>query len=222
MSDDLIEILLEGLGQTLYMVIATTIIANLVGFVLGIIMVITDKSGIWPHLKLNKVLGTIINAIRSVPEIILIVILIPLTRLIVGTSLGTTATIVPLSIGMAPYLARIYENSLRTVERGKIEAALSMGANQFQIISKVIVPEALPSLIRGFTLGLISIIGATAVAGATGAGGLGDLAIRFGYQRYRTDVLFSTVVIIVLLVQGVQFLGDFSARQVNKKRYKFE
>ena len=222
MSDDLIEILLEGLGQTLYMVIATTIIANLVGFVLGIIMVITDKSGIWPNLKLNKVLGTIINAIRSVPEIILIVILIPLTRLIVGTSLGTTATIVPLSIGMAPYLARIYENSLRTVERGKIEAALSMGANQFQIISKVIVPEALPSLIRGFTLGLISIIGATAVAGATGAGGLGDLAIRFGYQRYRTDVLFSTVVIIVLLVQGVQFLGDFSARQVNKKRYKFE
>lgn len=222
MSDDLIEILLEGLGQTLYMVIATTIIANLVGFVLGIIMVITDKSGIWPHLKLNKVLGTIINAIRSVPEIILIVILIPLTRLIVGTSLGTTATIVPLSIGMAPYLARIYENSLRTVERGKIEAALSMGANQFQIISKVIVPEALPSLIRGFTLGLISIIGATAVAGATGAGGLGDLAIRFGYQRYRTDVLFSTVVIIVLLVQGVQFLGDLSARQVNKKRYKFE
>lgn len=222
MSDDLIEILLEGLGQTLYMVIATTIIANLVGFILGIIMVITDKSGIWPHLKLNKILGTIINAIRSVPEIILIVILIPLTRLIVGTSLGTTATIVPLSIGMAPYLARIYENSLRTVERGKIEAALSMGANQFQIISKVIVPEALPSLIRGFTLGLISIIGATAVAGATGAGGLGDLAIRFGYQRYRTDVLFSTVVIIVLLVQGVQFLGDFSARQVNKKRYKFE
>ncbi|WP_051115674.1 ABC transporter permease subunit [Clostridium pasteurianum] len=109
-----------------------------------------------------------------------------------------------------------------TVERGKIEAALSMGANQFQIVSKVIVPEALPSLIRGFTLGLISIIGATAVAGATGAGGLGDLAIRFGYQRYRTDVLFSTVVIIVLLVQGVQLLGDFSARQVNKKRYKFE
>lgn len=224
MNDDLIEILLEGLGQTLYMVIATTIIANFVGFILGIIMVITDKSGIWPHLKLNKVLGTIINSIRSVPEIILIVILIPLTRIIVGTSLGTTATIVPLSIGMAPYLARIFENSLRTVERGKIEAALSMGANQFQIVSKVIVPEALPSLIRGFTLGLISIIGATAVAGATGAGagGLGDLAIRFGYQRYRTDVLFSTVVIIVLLVQGVQLLGDFSARQVNKKRYKFE
>lgn len=222
MSDDLIEILLEGLGETLYMVIATTIIANFIGFILGIIMVITDKNDIWPHLKLNKILGTVINTIRSVPEIILIVILIPLTRVIVGTSLGTTATIVPLSIGMAPYVARIYENSLRTVERGKIEAALSMGANQFQIVSKVIVPEALPSIIRGFTLGLISIIAATAVAGATGAGGLGDLAIRFGYQRYRTDVLFSTVIIIVLLVQGVQFGGDFAARKINKKRYKFE
>jgi len=222
MSEDLIGILLPGLGQTIYMVVAISIIANTVGFILGIIMSITDSGNIFAHTKVNKVLGTVINTIRSVPEIILIVVLIPLTRSIVGTSLGATATIVPLSIGLAPYLARIFENSLRTVERGKIEAALSMGANQFQIVSKVIVPEALPSLIRGATLGIISIIAATAVAGATGAGGLGDLAIRFGYQRYRTDILYSTVLIIVFMVIGVQFIGDLSAKHVNKKRYKFE
>lgn len=222
MSNDLTEILLKGLGQTLYMVAATALIANFLGFLLGIIVVITDKGNLWPHEKLNKVLGTIINIIRSIPEIILIVILIPLTRIIVGTSLGTTATIVPLTIGVTPYLARIYENSIRSIERGKIEAAHSMGASNFQIIFKVIVPEVLPSIVRGLTLGLISIIGITAVAGATGAGGLGDLAIRYGYQRYRTDVLFSTVIIIILLVQSVQFLGDFTAKYINKKRYKFD
>jgi len=222
MSSDLVEILLKGLGETLYMVVATGIIANIIGFILGIFMAITDKGNIWQHIKFNNALGTVINTFRSVPEIILIVVLIPLTRIIVGTSLGTTATIFPLVVGLSPYLARIFESSLRTVERGKIEAALSMGANQYQIVTKVIIPEALPSIIRGITLGLISIIAATAVAGATGAGGLGDLAIRFGYQRYRTDILYSTVIIIILMVQGVQFFGDFSARYVNKKRYKFE
>lgn len=222
MSDELKEILLQGLGETIYMVVAITILANILGFILGIIITVTDGGGIWPHPKFNKLLGTIINTIRSVPEIILIVILIPVTRIVVGTSLGTDAAIFPLTVGVAPYLSRVYENSLRTVERGKIEAALSMGANQFQIIVKVIIPEALPSIIRAFTLGVISIIGVTAIAGTTGAGGLGNLAIRFGYQRYETDVLFGTVVIIVLMVQGVQFLGDLSARLVNKKRYKFE
>lgn len=222
MSSDLVEILLQGIGETIYMVVATAIIANIVGFVLGIFMAITDKGSIWQHMKFNNALGTVINTFRSVPEIILIVVLIPLTRIVVGTSLGTTATIFPLVVGLSPYLARIFENSLRTVERGKIEAALSMGANQYQIVTKVIIPEALPSIIRGITIGLISIISATAVAGATGAGGLGDLAIRYGYQRYRTDILFSTVIIIILMVQGVQLFGDFSARYVNKKRYKFE
>ncbi len=222
MTDDLVEVLLVGLGQTVYMSVATAVIAVLMGFPLGTIMAITDNGNIWPHGKLNRLLGTIINTVRSVPEIILIVVLIPFTRFVMGTSLGTTATIVPLSIGAAPYLARIFENSMREVERGKIEAALSMGASQFQIVSKVIIPEALPSLIRGLTLGMISIIGLTAVAGATGAGGLGNLAIRFGYQRYRTDILLSTVVIIILLVQGVQFGGDSLARHINRKRFKYE
>lgn len=222
MNSDLIEILSKGLGQTIYMVIVTALISNFLGFALGITMAITDKGHIWPHLRTNKILGTFINIIRSVPEIILIVVLIPLTRVIIGTSLGTTATIVPLTIGVTPYLARVYENALRTVERGKIEAAHAMGANEWQIVFKVIVPEALPAIVRGLTLGMISIIGVTAVAGATGAGGLGDLAIRYGYQRYRTDVLFGTVILIILLVQFVQFLGDFIATAINKKRYKFE
>ncbi|MDF2877460.1 MAG: metI [Clostridia bacterium] len=222
MSEDLIEILSKGLAQTIYMVLVTAVISNFLGFLLGITMAITDKGHIWQHLKANKILGTMINIVRSVPEIILIVVLIPVTRIIIGTSLGTTATIVPLTIGVTPYLARVYESALRTVERGKIEAAHAMGANEWQIVFKVIVPEALPAIVRGMTLGMISIIGVTAVAGATGAGGLGDLAIRYGYQRYRTDVLFGTVILIILLVQWVQFLGDFIARSINKKRYKFE
>lgn len=222
MSDDLMDMLSTGLIETLYMVLATSIIAFLIGFPLGILVAVTEKGGIWEHKKINKVLGTFINIFRSFPSIILIVILLPLSRFVVGTTLGTTAAIVPLSIGAAPYLARIIENAIKEVERGKIEAAQSMGANQFQIILKVLIPEALPSLIRGTTLGVITIVGFTAVAGAIGAGGLGSLAIRYGYMRFRDDIMFSTVVALVLIVEGLQFIGDFSARLVNKKRYKLE
>ena len=170
----------------------------------------------------NRVLGTLINIVRSFPFIILIVVLLPLSRLIVGTTLGSTAAIVPLAIGAAPFLARIIENALKEVALGKLEAAKAMGASPVEIILKVLLPEALPSLIRGATLSVITIMGFTAVAGAIGAGGLGSLAIRFGYMRFREDIMFFTVAILILMVQAVQWLGDGWAKSVNRKRFRFD
>lgn len=222
MSTDLYEILLEGTGQTLYMVSLATIIAVVLGLPIGVILVVTDKGGIVPIVKLNKVLGTIINVIRSLPEMILIIVLLPLARLVVGTTLGSDAAIVSLSIGSAPFIARIIENSLKEVQHGKIEAAEAMGASPLEIIIKVLIPEALPSLIRGITIAIITITGFTAIAGAIGGGGLGSLAIRYGYQRFRQDVLIATVLILVVIVQTVQFIGDLIAKKINKRRFKFE
>jgi len=222
MSNDLVELLSKATIETIYMVAIVTLIGLLIGFPLGIILVVSDKGNIISIPKLNKVLGTIINIIRSLPEIILIIILLPLARAIVGTSLGTNAAIVSLSIGSAPFLARIIENSLKEVAHGKIEAAQAVGASPFQIIVKVLIPEAFPSLIRGINIGIISIVGFTAIAGAIGAGGLGSTAIRYGYQRFRTDILLAIVVVLVILVQLVQFTGDSIAKLINKKRYKFE
>jgi D-methionine transport system permease protein len=156
------------------------------------------------------------------PEIILVIILLPLSKLIVGTTLGANAAIVSISIGSAPFIARIIENSLKEVEFGKIEAAEAMGSTPFEIIKKVLLPEALPSIIRGVTIAVIGIIGFTAIAGAIGAGGLGSLAIRFGYQRFRTDVLIGTVAILVIIVQLIQVIGEFIAKLINRKRFKFE
>ncbi|HEY3424812.1 MAG TPA: methionine ABC transporter permease, partial [Negativicutes bacterium] len=183
MNEDLMELLLTGLGETIYMVVVSTIAALMLGLPLGIILVVTEKGHVLEAPKFNKVLGTIINVLRSFPFIILIVVLLPLSRFIVGTTLGATAAIVPLSIGSAPFLARIIENCLKEVNFGKIEAAIAIGANPFTIITKVLIPEALPSLIRGITIAIIAITGFTAVAGAIGAGGIGSLAIRFGYMR---------------------------------------
>lgn len=222
MSGDLFKLLLNGTKETLYMVSISSIIALVLGIPLGVLLVITDKGGIYQLIKVNKVLGVLINVIRSMPEMILIIILLPLAKLIVGTTLGANAAIISISIGSAPLIARIIENSLKEIEFGKIEAAEAMGANSFQIIKKVLIPEALPSIIRGITIGVIGIIGFTAIAGAIGAGGLGSLAIRFGYQRFRTDVLIGTVVILLVIVQAFQALGDIIARLLNKKRYKFE
>lgn len=178
MSDDFLDLLLTGLGETAYMVVLSTLIALLLGLPLGIIMVVTGKGQILAEPRINKVLGTIINVIRSFPSIILIVVLLPLSRFIVGTTLGTTAAIVPISIGAAPFLARIIENSLNEVNFGKIEAAMAIGANPVTIIAKILIPEALPSLIRGVTIAVIAILGFTAIAGAIGAGGAG----KSGYQ----------------------------------------
>ncbi|WP_371379628.1 methionine ABC transporter permease [Sporomusa aerivorans] len=222
MSEDLIELLATGLGETLYMVALSTCIALILGMPLGIILVITDKGHVLEAPKINRVLSTVINIVRSFPSIILIVVLLPLARFIVGTTLGATAAIVPLAIGSAPFLARIIENCLKEVSFGKIEAAMAIGAHPFTIITKVLIPEALPALVRGVTLAVITITGFTAVAGAIGAGGLGSLAIRFGYMRFRDDIMLATVVILVLLVQGVQWGGDSLANYINRKRYKFD
>ncbi|MGX4584235.1 methionine ABC transporter permease [Paenibacillus chitinolyticus] len=222
MRDDLIELLVEGLQETLFMVFWASLFAFLLGSALGITLVVTEKGGILAAPKLNKVIGTAINAVRSLPFIILIVLLLPLARLIVGTTLGPTAAIVSLSIGAAPFLGRIIENSLKEVSSGKIEAAKSVGASPWTIILRVLIPEALPALIRAVTIGVIAITEFTAVAGAIGAGGLGSLAIRFGYQRFREDILIATVILIILIVQIIQWSGDSIAKSVIRKRYKLE
>lgn len=222
MSNNLYDMLSKGTLETLYMVAVTTVIALLIGLPIGVFLTITEKGGILPLPKINKVVGALINIIRSLPELILIIILLPLARLIVGTTLGTDAAIVSLSIGSAPFIARIIENSLKEVPQGKIEAAEALGASPLEIILKVLIPEALPSLVRGITIAIISITGFTAIVGAIGGGGLGSLAIRFGYQRFRTDVLIGTVVILVVIVQAVQLIGDLIAKLINKKRFKFD
>lgn len=222
MSGDLFEILLEGLGQTAYMVVLSTIISLLIGLPLGITLVVTEKGHVLEALAVNKVLGTAINAVRSFPSIILIIVLLPLSRLVVGTTLGSTAAVVPLSIGSAPFVARIIESGLKEVERGKIEAAQAMGAKPLKVITAVLIPEALPSIIRGVTISIITIIGFTAIAGAIGAGGLGSIAIRYGYLRFRNDILLATVLLLIALVQGIQLGGDYLAKRINRKRHKFE
>lgn len=204
------------------MVFWSSLFALAMGIVLGVTLVVTEKGGILEAPKLHKTIGTIINSVRSLPLIILIVLLLPLSRLIVGTTLGPTAAIVSLSIGAAPFLGRIIESALKEVSAGKIEAAKSVGATPFTIIFRVLIPEAMPALVRGITIGIIGITEFTAVAGAIGAGGLGSLAIRFGYQRFREDVLIATVLIIIVLVQLIQWSGDFLVKSINKKRYKFE
>lgn len=222
MSQDLFQILLKGTGETLYMVSICSVIAIILGIPLGILLVVSEKGGIFPLVKTNKIIGFLINIIRSMPEIILIIVVLPLSKIIIGTTLGSNAAIIPISIGCAPLVSRIVENSLKEVDYGKVEAAQSMGATTFQIILKVLLPEALPSIVRGITISIIGVIGFSAIAGSIGAGGLGSLAIRYGYQRFRTDVLVSTVLILIIIVQGIQLLGDLLAKHINKKRYKLD
>ncbi|QIB27983.1 methionine ABC transporter permease [Caloranaerobacter azorensis] len=216
--DNLIELLLPSLWETIYMVAASTIFALILGFPLGILLVITEKNGIWEKTILNSILGTVINVSRSFPFIILMILVFPLSRLLVGTSIGTTASIVPLSIAAAPFVSRIIESSLKEVDSGIIETALAMGATIPQIIFKVLIPEALPSLVLGITLTIINLIGYSAMAGVIGGGGLGDLAIRYGLYRFETDIMIASVITIILLVQGVQAIGNKIALSINKKR----
>ena len=211
------DLVIPSLMQTLYMVFFSTIFSLLLGFPLGILLVITEKGNIWEKPFLNKVLNSIINLLRSFPFLILMILIFPLSKLIVGKTIGTTATIVPLSIAAAPFVARVMESGLKEVDKGVIESSLSMGATTSQIITKVLIPESLPSIILGVTLTIINIIGYSAMAGSIGGGGLGDLAIRFGLYRFQTDVMIIAVIIIVILVQSVQFIGNTLAVKLNKK-----
>jgi D-methionine transport system permease protein len=200
------------------MVVASTILATLIGLPVGVILTVTDKGQILENKVLNSVLGAIVNATRSTPFVILMVAIIPLTRMIVGSSIGTTAAIVPLTLSCAPFIARIIESSLLEIDPGVIEASLSMGASPMQIITKVLLPEAMHSIVLGITLAIISLIGYSAMAGALGGGGLGDLAIRYGYQRFRMDIMIITVVILIAMVQIVQSLGNIISAKLNKSK----
>lgn len=218
MSPDMIDLLLKSLGETCYMVVVAILLATLIGVPLGVILTVTRKDHILPNAIIHNVLGAIVNATRSTPFIILMVAIIPLTRMIVGSSIGTTAAIVPLTITASPFIARVIEYSLLEVDRGVIEAAQSMGASPFEIITKVMLPESLHSIVLGITLALIALIGASAMAGALGGGGLGDLAIRYGYQRFQMDVMIATVVVLIIMVQGVQSIGNTLSRKLNKNK----
>lgn len=210
-------LLLKSLGETLYMVAVSTAIAAAVGIPLGILLVVTEKGRILASPAVNKPLAVIVNTIRSIPFIILMVAIIPLTRIIAGTSIGTTAAIVPLTIAAIPYTARMVETSIREIPAGLVEAAESMGATPLQIIRKVLFPEALPSIIEIMTVVIVTLIGSSAMAGTIGGGGLGDLAIRYGYQRFQADVMLATIIVLVVIVQAVQLTGNWFARRADKK-----
>lgn len=214
----ILELLLEPTLQTIYLVILSTFFAMLMGVPIGILLVITEKNSLLPLPHFNKVLGTIINVLRSFPFIILMILLMPLSRFVVGTTIGITATIVPLSIGAAPLVGRVVESALKEVDAGVIEAAKAMGSNRREIIFKVMIPEAMPSLVLGITLTIINIIGYSAMAGAIGGGGLGDLAIRYGYHRFQTDVMIAAVIVIIIIVQAVQWFGSRLATKLARYR----
>lgn len=218
MSPVISNLLLKSTAETFYMLGVSALIAAVVGIPLGILLVVTEKNGILACRLLNKPLAFVINMIRSIPFIILMVAIIPLTRLIAGTSIGTTAAIVPLTIAAIPYTARMVETSIREVPFGLIEAAESMGASPFQIIKKVLIPEALPSIIENITVVVVTLIGSSAMAGTIGGGGLGDLAIRYGYQRFQTDAMIFAVLLCVVLVIVFQAIGDVTARKIDKRR----
>ena len=207
----------QGPVDTLVMTLASTLFAYIIGVPLGVLLVITAKDGLWPQRALNTVLGWVVNVGRSIPFIILLVAIIPFTRVVVGTSLGVPGAIVPLTVAAIPFVGRMVEQSLAEVDGGLIEAAQSFGANTWQIVCKVMLRESLPSLVRGASITVITLFGYTAMAGAVGAGGIGDIAIRYGYQRYLGDVMIVSIVLCVVLVQVFQSIGDLVARVVDKR-----
>ncbi|NLP36817.1 MAG: ABC transporter permease [Firmicutes bacterium] len=214
----LMERLLVATWETIYMVATSTFFSYLFGLPLGVILVITERGHIMENKVVNRVLGWIINATRSIPFIIFLILIIPITRLLVGTYIGTVASIVPLTLAAIPFVARLVETSLKEIEWGLIEAALSMGANTWTIITKVLLTEAKPSLILGVAITTINLIGYSAMAGIVGGGGLGTLAYYYGYQRYENTIMWATVIVLILVVQGVQFLGEKLAQKASKNR----
>jgi len=212
--------LLIATWQTLYITFISTFLAYLLGVPLGIWVVVTAPNSIAPNRTVNEILGGIINIGRSIPFIILLVAVLPFTRWIVGTTIGPTATIVPLTIAATPFVARIIEQSLVEVDSGLIEMGQAMGATSWQIIFKVLLPESLPSIIRGVSITIINLIGYSAMAGAVGGGGLGDLAIRYGYYRYQSDVMIVTIILLVIIVELIQLIGNYSAKRIDKRNIR--
>ena len=216
-SEMMLELFATSLWETVIMVGASGILGALVGIPLGVFLRLTDKGGILQNAPANTVVGGIVNAVRSTPFIILLVAIIPFTRLITGTSIGTWAAVVPLTLAAAPFIARLVETALREVDGGLVEAAQSMGATTGQIVWKVLLPEAMPGIVAGLTISFVSLTGYSAMAGAVGGGGLGDLGIRYGYQRFLPDVMLAVVVILIVFVQAIQSLGDWVVRRMSHR-----
>lgn len=213
----MLELFASSLWETLVMVGISGLAGSLIGIPLGVLLRLTDRGGVLQNTGVNRVVGGIVNAVRSTPFIILLVAIIPFTRFITGSSIGTAAAVVPLTLAAAPFIARLVETSLREVDHGLIEAAQAMGASTWQIVWKVLLPEALPGIVAGFTITLVSLTGYSAMAGAIGGGGLGDLGIRYGYQRFLPEVMLAVVVVLILFVQAVQSLGDWAVRHLSHK-----
>lgn len=213
----MLELFASSLGETLLMVGISGVVGSALGIPLGVLLRLTDQGGVLQNAGLNRVLGGIVNAVRSTPFIILLVAIIPFTRFITGSSIGTFAAIVPLTIAAAPFIARLVETSLREVDHGLIEAAQAMGASTSQIVFKVLLPEALPGIVAGFTITLVSLTGYSAMAGAIGGGGLGDLGIRYGYQRFLPEIMLAVVLVLIVFVQALQSLGDWAVRRLSHK-----
>ncbi len=210
------EILLPAIGQTFYMVMVSTILAVIIGFIPAILLVVTEPGGLKPNKAVYKVLDVIVNLLRSFPFIILMIAIFPFTKLIVGKTIGTTAAIVPITIAAAPFASRVIQSSLKEIDPGIIEAAKSFGASNMQIIFKVMIKEALPSIVLGITLTVISVVGCSAMAGTVGGGGLGDVAVKYGYYRFQTDIMVYTVIILIIFVQALQTIGNLIYKKLNK------
>jgi D-methionine transport system permease protein len=217
MSPEMIRLIANSTGETLYMVAVAALIATAFGLPLGVFLATSGKGELFAAPWVNRVLGVVVNATRSTPFIILVVAIIPFTRLIAGTSIGTNAAIVPLTIAATPFIARLIEGAIREVDQGLIEAARAFGASPLQIVGKVLIPEALPGIVLGLTLAVVSLLGFSAMVGAVGGGGLGDLGIRYGYQRFMPEMMLAVVVVLIVLVQAVQSIGDRLARNLNKR-----
>lgn len=220
MSPQIFALLVDATLETLIMVAISAALGTLLGAPLGILLGVTGKGDLLPHVAFNRIAGALVNGLRSTPFIILVVAIIPFTRLVTGSSIGTGAAVVPLTVAATPFIARIVEGAIREVDRGLIEAAEAMGATPLQIIRNVLVPEALPSITLGLTLAVVSLIGYSAMVGAVGGGGLGDLGIRYGYQRFLPEVMAAVVAVLIVLVQIVQSGGDWIARRVNKRNLR--
>ncbi|HKS34109.1 MAG TPA: methionine ABC transporter permease [Enterobacteriaceae bacterium] len=216
--EDLWPLLLNGTLETLYMVALATLFTVLIGLPVGVLLFVSRRDGVIPLPRVNATLGAVVNFGRSLPFIVLLIALIPFTRLLIGTTLGSTAAVVPITIGAFPFFARLAESALDEVESGRSEAILAMGGNAWHVISKALLPEALPALLAGTTLTIVMLIGFSSMAGVIGGGGLGDLAIRYGYQRFNDQVMVGTVLILVALVQGVQMSGERLVRSLAHRR----